>query len=57
MKLPADLDYHQVEHLRFEAQEKLHRVQPTNLGQASRISGINPADITVLMVYLKKVHS
>ena len=57
MKLPTDLDYRQVEHLRFEAQEKLHRVQPTNLGQASRISGINPADITVLMVYLKKVHS
>jgi tRNA uridine 5-carboxymethylaminomethyl modification enzyme len=56
MKLPPDLDYHRVEHLRFEAQEKLHRVQPTNLGQASRISGINPADITVLMVYLKKVH-
>ncbi len=57
MKLPADLDYRQVEHLRFEAQEKLQRVQPANLGQASRISGINPADITVLMVYLKKVHS
>ena len=54
MKLPADLDYRQVQHLRFEAQEKLNRVQPANLGQASRISGINPADITVLMVYLKK---
>jgi tRNA uridine 5-carboxymethylaminomethyl modification enzyme len=60
LKLPANLDYRRVQHLRFEAQEKLNSVQPANLGQASRISGINPADITVLMVYLKKqstVHS
>jgi tRNA uridine 5-carboxymethylaminomethyl modification enzyme len=40
--------------LRFEAQEKLQRVQPRNLGQAARISGITPSDITVLMIYLKE---
>lgn len=53
MKLPENLDFHSVTHLRFEAQEKLNVVQPRNLGQAARISGITPADITVLMIYLK----
>ncbi|MBN1844368.1 MAG: tRNA uridine-5-carboxymethylaminomethyl(34) synthesis enzyme MnmG, partial [Sedimentisphaerales bacterium] len=54
IRLPANLDYSLVEHLRCEAREKLTRIQPANLGQASRISGINPADITVLMVFLRK---
>ena len=51
-KLPADLDYSKIEGLRLEAREKLQRVRPLNLGQAERISGVNPADIAVLTVYL-----
>lgn len=50
--LPADLDYFKIEGLRLEAREKLQRVRPLNLGQAERISGVNPADIAVLTVYL-----
>ena len=50
--LPADIDYHSIEGLRLEAREKLDRIRPFNLGQAGRISGVNPADISVLMVYL-----
>ena len=52
--LPADLDYSSIEGLRLEAREKLNRIKPLNLGQAGRISGVNPADIAVLMVYLSK---
>ena len=52
-RLPADLDYLSLSHLRAEAKEKLTRVKPTNLDQASRISGITPADIAVLMMHLK----
>ena len=54
MKLPDDLDYATVPQLRREAQETLNRFQPGNLGQASRISGINPADITVLMIHIDR---
>lgn len=50
--LPADLDYSKIEGLRLEAREKLQRVRPLNPGQAERISGVNPADIAVLTVYL-----
>ena len=50
--LPEDIDYNEIKGLRLEAQEKLSRVRPFNLGQAGRISGVNPADISVLMVYL-----
>lgn len=47
-------DYNEIGGLRMEAQEKLNRVRPQNLGQASRISGVSPADISVLMIYLRK---
>ena len=50
--LPEDIDYNSIEGLRLEAREKLDRIRPFNLGQAGRISGVNPADIAVLMVYL-----
>ena len=50
--LPDDIDYNDIKGLRLEAQEKLNRVRPFNLGQAGRISGVNPADISVLMVWL-----
>ncbi|MBQ8352759.1 MAG: tRNA uridine-5-carboxymethylaminomethyl(34) synthesis enzyme MnmG [Clostridia bacterium] len=50
--LPADIDYLRIEGLRLEAREKLQQIRPLNLGQASRISGVNPADVSVLMVYL-----
>lgn len=51
-RIPQDIDYDEVKGLRNEAQEKLKRIRPENIGQASRISGVNPADIAVLMVYL-----
>jgi tRNA uridine 5-carboxymethylaminomethyl modification enzyme len=56
-KIPVDLDYAAIEHLRVEAKEKLSAFQPATLGHASRISGITPADITVIQVHLRKHHS
>ena len=50
--LPPDIDYTEIKGLRLEAQEKLNRIRPFNLGQAGRISGVNPADVSVLMVWL-----
>ncbi len=52
--LPADIDYLAIEGLRLEARQKLDKIRPASLGQAGRISGVSPADIAVLMVYLKK---
>ena len=52
--LPEDIDYSKNEGLRLEARQKLDEIRPLNLGQAGRISGVNPADIAVLMVWLKK---
>ena len=52
--LPQDIDYMNIEGLRIEARQKLNKIKPLNLGQASRISGVSPADIAVLIVYLKK---
>ena len=51
--LPQDVNYLEIEGLRVEAREKLNQVKPLNLDQASRISGVNPADVAVLMVWLK----
>ena len=51
-RLPPDIDYEQIGGLRLEARQKLNKIRPDNLGQAGRISGVNPADIAVLMVYL-----
>ena len=50
-KLSPDVDYEQIKGLRIEAAQKLNRVKPLTIGQASRISGVNPADISVLLIY------
>ena len=54
LRLPADLDYMQVTALSFEARQKLAKHRPETLGLASRISGITPASISLLLVHLKK---
>ena len=51
-RIPADIDYEDVHNLRKEARQKLSEIRPENIGQASRISGVSPADISVLMIYL-----
>ncbi len=53
-RIPEDLDYDEVPSLRIEARQKLKKIRPENIGQASRISGVSPADISVLLVYLKQ---
>ncbi|MBN1786769.1 MAG: tRNA uridine-5-carboxymethylaminomethyl(34) synthesis enzyme MnmG [Sedimentisphaerales bacterium] len=55
-KLPAELDYDKIDHLRAEAREKLKKFRPFTLGQAGRIGGITPADVIVIQIYLKKHH-
>lgn len=52
-RLPRDLDYKQITGLRLEAVEKLAHIRPENVGQASRISGVTPADVSVLLIYLR----
>lgn len=52
-RIPADMDYEKLAGLRLEAREKLKEIRPLTVGMASRISGVNPADITVLLMYLK----
>ena len=56
IRLPADLDYSKIPGLSREIKEKLKKIKPVNLGQASRISGVTPAAISILMVYLKKIN-
>ena len=52
--LPPDVDYLSIQGLRLEAQQKLDKIRPLNLGQASRVSGVSPADVTALMIYLER---
>ena len=56
-KIPVDIDYDDVKSLRLEARQKLKQFQPVSVGQASRISGVSPADISVLLVYLEHFHA
>ena len=51
-KIPDDIDYDEIQSLRIEARQKLKQIRPASIGQASRISGVSPADISVLLVYL-----
>ena len=52
-KIPDNIDYNQIKSLRIEAKQKLSQIRPASIGQASRISGVSPADVSVLLVYLK----
>ena len=52
--IPDDIDYDKIHNLASEAKQKLKQIKPTSIGQAIRISGVNPADISLIMVYLKK---
>ena len=53
-QIPSDIDYNKVPNLASEARQKLLKVNPTTIGQALRISGVNPSDISILMIYLRK---
>ncbi len=54
VKIPLTLNYFILKSLSTEGREKLHKVKPRSIGQASRISGVTPSDISILLVYLKK---
>ena len=56
-QIPTDIDYNKVPNLASEARQKLQKVNPTTLGQALRISGVNPSDISILMIYLRKYYN
>ena len=54
-KLPVDLDYSEIKGLRLEAIQKLNAIKPESIGHASRITGVSPADISVLLIYLEQI--
>jgi len=56
-EIPSDIDYHSIKGLRLEARQKLNEIRPLTLAQASRISGVSPADISVLTIYLKTINN
>jgi len=56
IKIPEDIDYKKIHGLSFEAIEKLSKIKPESIGQASRISGVTPSDISIIMIYLKKYY-
>ena len=51
--IPADIDYYKIHNIASEAKQKLSEIRPTSVGQAMRISGVNPADISILLVYIE----
>ena len=54
--IPSDIDYNKVLNLATEARQKLNKVRPLSIGQAMRISGVNPSDISILSIYLRKYY-
>ena len=56
-QIPKDIDYDKVPNIATEARQKFSKIRPLTIGQASRISGVNPSDITMLLVYLKKEYN
>ena len=56
-QIPSDIDYEKVRNIATEAKQKFSKIRPRTIGQASRISGVNPSDITMLLVYLKKEYN
>ena len=55
--IPNDIDYDKITNIASEARQKLKQVRPISIGQASRISGVNPADISILLVYLRRYYN
>ena len=56
-KIPLDIDYNKIKNIASEAKQKLSLVRPENIAQASRISGVNPVDISLILIYLKKEYA
>ena len=56
-QIPEDIDYNKINNLASEARQKLNQIRPLTIGQATRISGVNPVDISVLNIYLKKEYN
>ena len=56
-RIPIDIDYKKIKNLASEARQKLEKIRPLSIGQAARISGVNPSDIAILSVYLKKEYN
>ena len=56
-KIPLDIDYNKIKNIASEAKQKLSLVRPENIAQASRISGVNPVDVSLILIYLKKEYA